>query len=42
MLHSTSPAGSAEEGFTQPMQQWDIYTDHSSGAAEGCGLRESD
>lgn len=25
----------AEEGYTQPMQRWDIYADHSSGAAGG-------
>lgn len=39
-----SPAGSAEEGYTQPMPRWDVYADHSSGAAGGCesSLRESD
>lgn len=39
---SASPAGSAEEGYTQPTQKWDVYTDHSSGAAGGCewNLRE--
>lgn len=42
--HSASPVGSAAEGYAEPMQQWDLYADHSPEAAEGCelSLRESD